>query len=330
MIIKRGQAGVEGFEKAYETTDKTTKQLSGVLLIDKPQGLTSARAVERVKRWIGKTRVGHTGTLDPQATGLLVLCIGKATRLWRFMELSPKVYSGTIMLGISTDTYDMEGAVKEKCRISKELSRSELEKTANRFVGKTRQLPPPFSAVKKSGKPLYRYARKGQDVEVEPRDITVHEFNLEEFDAIEGGLARIAFTISCEGGTYVRSIANDFGNMLGCGGALESLRRISCGSMSVDDALSVGDNCKISYSEIEKRLIGCAKALSHLPEVKIDNRWESVISCGCPLEPKMSVDGEGMDEGNELLICGDDGELIAVHEVIENNPLTTRPIVVIG
>ncbi len=208
-------------------------QKSGLLLVDKPAGPTSHDVVQVARRALRETRVGHTGTLDPAATGLLVLCVGKATRLQGYLLAWDKEYEGEIRLGFATTTYDAEGEPLSQVQPVPELTPQTLEGLMSRFTGELSQLPPPFSAKKKDGKKFYEMARAGEEVPREPKLVTT--FSLELAAVAQD---RVRFRVVCSSGTYVRSLAHDIGQVLGCGGHLAQLRRTRVGPWSVGQALS--------------------------------------------------------------------------------------------
>jgi tRNA pseudouridine55 synthase len=203
-----------------------------LLLIDKPSGLTSHDVVERVRRALTLPRIGHSGTLDPMATGLLLLCAGGAARLQGFFTRMDKSYEGIIRLGRATTTYDKEGAVVGPDRDAGSVRREDVEAAAVSFRGDFFQTPPPYSAKKVGGRRLYELARKGESVVVEPKKVRVSSL---EFGPLENG--GLPFSISCTSGTYIRSIASELGEKLGCGAHVEVLRRSRVGDFHVSDAL---------------------------------------------------------------------------------------------
>jgi tRNA pseudouridine55 synthase len=204
---------------------------AGALLVDKPPGLTSFGVVRRLRRALGVKKMGHAGTLDPMATGLLIVLAGRAaTRQQdRFMGL-PKAYTGTIRLGETTATYDAEGEVETR-RDASHLTDADLEAARRQFLGELLQRPPAYSAIKRGGERLYAKARRGEEVEVEPRPVTVYAFEL----AARRG-ADVDFRVACSKGFYVRSLAHDFGEALGVGGHLTALRRTAIGPFRVEEA----------------------------------------------------------------------------------------------
>jgi tRNA pseudouridine55 synthase len=205
-----------------------------LILVDKPGGLTSHDVVERVRRATGIPRIGHSGTLDPMATGLLLLCAGGAARLQGFFTLMDKSYEGTIRLGRATATYDREGAPLGEERDASRVGATELEEAAAAFRGEFEQSPPPYSAKKVKGRKFYEMARKGEEIPIMPKKVRVSELVL---SPPAGG--RVEFAISCSSGTYIRSIAHAIGESLGCGAHLESLRRNRIGGFHVDQAVAL-------------------------------------------------------------------------------------------
>ena len=203
-----------------------------LFLLDKPAGLTSHDVVERVRKALTLPRVGHSGTLDPMATGLLLLCAGEAARLQSFFTLMDKSYDGFIQLGRATTTFDREGESVGPDRDCSGIRREAIEAAADSFRGDFLQSPPPYSAKKVGGRKFYEMARKGESVPLMPKKVRVKELRFGELS--EG---RLPFTISCSSGTYIRSIASELGEMLGCGAHLESLRRVRIGDFHVSDAV---------------------------------------------------------------------------------------------
>jgi tRNA pseudouridine55 synthase len=206
---------------------------SGILNVDKPSGQTSHDVVERVRALTGIRRVGHAGTLDPLAVGVLVVCVGRpATRVAEYLMDEPKTYRTEAWLGASTDTFDAEGAVVSERPL--EISRDAVEQALERFRGPIRQIPPMYSAVKHGGKPLYHLARRGIEVEREPREIEIYRLQLIAWDP-----PRCTLEISCSSGTYVRVLVHDLGQELGCGAHVTGLTRLASGSFRLEDAISM-------------------------------------------------------------------------------------------
>ena len=202
----------------------------GFLVVDKPVGWTSHDVVDAARRWLGIRRIGHLGTLDPLATGVLPLAVREATKLVPFLDAGEKVYVGTFRLGISTDTFDAEGEVTRQ--YDGPMPSEEAVREALRgFVGETHQIPPMYSSVKKNGVPLYKLARRGEEVEREPRTVTIYRADMHHYAPPEIGIE-----VACTPGTYVRSLAHDLGERLGCGAHLSGLRRTRSGSFDLDQA----------------------------------------------------------------------------------------------
>lgn len=226
-----------------------TPQLEGVLLIDKPQGLTSHDVVDRVRRKLKIKRVGHAGTLDPGATGLLIILVGKATKLSQFLRSLSKVYEGTVVLGKETDSQDSDGEVVAEKPVP-ELTEEDVLKYMAQFKGDQYQTPPMYSAKKINGVPLYKMARKGKEVEREPRFIRISSFEMDRWES-----PLIEFTIACSKGTYVRTVAHDLGQVIGCGAHLTDLRRTEIERFVIEDSITLDEFEEMSISEIQKELI---------------------------------------------------------------------------
>jgi len=203
----------------------------GILVIDKPLGITSHDVINRVRRALGTRRVGHAGTLDPLATGALVVAVGPATRFLQYLPLEPKVYEGTFHFGETTLTQDREGEVTQTRPVPDDLE-ARLVEACPGFVGEIEQLPPMYSAVKKAGQPLYAYARRGEEVERETRNVYIDELSLLGINGPD-----VQVRVVCSGGTYVRTLAHDLGEAVGCGGHLAGLRRTAVGLFTLEQAV---------------------------------------------------------------------------------------------
>lgn len=225
------------------------KELEGVLLVDKPTEHTSHDVVARLRGKLKMKRIGHAGTLDPAATGLLVMLVGKATSMSQYLTSVEKEYTGTVKLGASTNTQDAEGEVLET-RPVPPLTEAEVAAALASFKGDQYQTPPMFSAVKIDGVPLYKSARKGEDVEREPRFVRVMQFDLLRWASPE-----IDFRVHCSKGTYVRTLAHDLGHRLGCGGHLSALRRTASGDLRIEQALPLETLLEMPLAELEQRLL---------------------------------------------------------------------------
>src|SRR3954452_6359578 len=227
----------------------------GALLIDKPAGPTSHDVVDAIRRRFQIKKVGHCGTLDPNATGLLIIVLGRGTKLSEKLMSSDKVYEGTVKLGETTDSYDADGELVTSLPVPP-TTLEEMNELAATFVGDQMQMPPMVSGIKKDGVPLYKLARKGIEVQREPRLVHVYNFRFSEYHEPIGH-----FRVACTKGTYVRSLAHDLGQKLGCGGHLANLRRLVSGKFDVADAIQFEQVLGLSQSDLEKRVIPFLKLI---------------------------------------------------------------------
>jgi len=223
--------------------------LDGAVLVDKPAGLTSHDVVDRIRRTFGVRKVGHCGTLDPSATGLLVIVLGRGTKLSERLMSGDKVYEGTIRFGETTTSYDADGDLTASLPVPP-VTLKQLNELASGFIGDQMQLPPMVSAIKKDGVPLYKLARKGIEVERKERLIHIYSFRFTEYHEPLGH-----FRVACTKGTYIRTLAHDLGRKLGCGAHLASLRRLAAGAFDVADALPLGRMLVLSTSQLKERVI---------------------------------------------------------------------------
>jgi tRNA pseudouridine55 synthase len=229
--------------------------LDGAILIDKPAGPTSHDVVDAIRDEFKLKKVGHCGTLDPNATGLLVIVLGRGTKLSEKLMSSDKVYEGTIKFGETTDSYDADGELVASLPVPP-LTVEELNRLAAEFVGDQMQMPPMVSAIKKDGVPLYKLARKGVEVERKPRLVHVYNFKFSNYHEPVG-----QFRVACTKGTYVRSLAQDLGQKVGCGAHLLNLRRVTSGKFDVADAIEFEQVLKLSVPDFEQRVIPFVKLL---------------------------------------------------------------------
>jgi len=238
--------------------------MNGVVIIDKPKGITSHGMVKRVKKALGVQRAGHVGTLDPLATGVLPVCLNEGTKLAPFFSNSKKEYRATMILGLETDTYDVEGKILSRREIS--LSRREIEDTLLSFQGVRRQIVPPYSAVKHHGVPLYRWTRRGFNLPPLDREVEIYEIEL-----LNVHLPYVTFRVSCSKGTYIRSLCKEIGEVLGCGAVLCELRRLRSGNFSEDMALVLPENSSEAREAIlASGIISLVDALPELPQIEIE------------------------------------------------------------
>jgi tRNA pseudouridine55 synthase len=265
---------------------------SGILLIDKPEGPSSAQVVHKVKICLGATKVGHLGTLDPFASGLLLLGINEGTKIADVFLGACKRYRGVMALGMATDSQDATGNPVE-IRPVPALHQARLDALAAQFTGTLEQIPPMFSALKRDGVPLYRLARQGREVPRAARRIRVDALRLTQLSATE-----IELDVACSSGTYVRTLAADMGAALQCGAHLKSLRRLSCGLLTVDKAMSL-EALQKSRALTSDAFLSLARALDHLPSICWDQRWIARVRMG-QQEVLTQLD---RPEGTEKLLC---------------------------
>ncbi len=298
--------------------------MNGILILDKPKGMTSSDLVLKAKRIIGAKKAGHTGTLDPIATGVMLILIGKATKLARFFGEDKKRYLAEVRFGIETDTLDGEGKVisKRSC----EVSSDNVEKTLKRFRGHIEQRAPIYSAIKKKGRPLYDLARKGEAVSAPTRNVEIIELKLVDFKEGENPAAKLDVTASK--GTYIRSLASDIGKALGVGAHLSALTRLEAGRYSLDDSISL--ETLTQAPDPKEFLISIEKALSFMGSIKIqDEETEKKLLSGNQVVSKGTWTNP---LGEDILLIGREGQPIVVARVTldEDERKVVKPYIVLG
>lgn len=240
--------------------------MDGIVIVDKPQGWTSQDVTARLRRVFGTRRIGHGGTLDPMATGVLPVFVGRATRAVEFFEHAEKTYETVLRLGITTDTEDMTGTVLTEENVS--FTEEQLQETLAAFRGEILQVPPMYSALKVNGQKLCDLARKGKTVERQPRPITIHELTL-----VERGENTLRLRVRCSKGTYIRTLCKDIGEKLGCGGCMESLRRVAAGEYTIDEAVPL--QTLLDTKEPEKYLRDVDTMFRNYPAVTLTANQET-------------------------------------------------------
>ncbi len=279
--------------------------ISGFLDVDKPAGWTSHDVVAKVRRLIGQKRVGHAGTLDPPATGLLVLGLGKATRLMRYLQATEKVYRARVVFGIGTDTLDATGAILAREPLP--LDEQELAEAMARFVGTISQIPPMVSAVKVDGRRLYEFARRGETVERKARVVEIYELALEDF--APGPYPEATILLRCSSGTYVRSLAYDLGVALGGTAHVADLRRLAVASRTVEAAHTI-EELEAAGEAVSNLIVPMAEGLGDLPVQTADAESARAVSHGTPF-PR-SVMPTAPPSG-PFRVVDEQGELLAVY-----------------
>ena len=261
---------------------KRWKRVDGVLLLDKPKGLSSNTALQQARRLFSAAKAGHTGTLDPMATGLLPLCFGEATKFSADLLDADKTYEAEVCFGVTTDTGDAEGEVRERRPVT--ATESDLRAVLPRFTGPITQVPPMYSALKRDGKPLYELARQGVEVERQPRAVTIHDLILLGVTSDAGGyLQRARLAVTCSKGTYIRVLAEDIGAALGCGAHLTALRRTRVGELSLAGAVTLTQLEALAEEERAGVLAPVDALLSSLPRVDLPPEQLGPLSHGNPV-----------------------------------------------
>jgi tRNA pseudouridine55 synthase len=258
------------------------RDISGVVLLDKPLGLSSNQAMQRVKHLYQAEKAGHTGSLDPLATGLLPICLGEATKFANFLLDADKSYLATVKLGITTTSADAEGEIIAQKPVNVTLQ--QVESVLHQFIGDIEQTPPIYSALKVDGKPLYAYARAGQEVEIKSRYVSIHQIHLEHFEADE-----LVFTVTCSKGTYIRTLAQDIGAKLGCGANLKGLRRLTSGTFDLKDALPLEVLSELSLEELDAKLLPIDIKIQHLPKLTLNAEQTDIIQHGQAIKPNQEI-----------------------------------------
>jgi tRNA pseudouridine55 synthase len=276
---------------------------SGILLIDKPAGVTSFQVVRRARHKLKVRKIGHLGTLDPFATGLLPLCLQEATKLVPFLMPEPKTYRAVVRLGVTTDTQDLTGQVVDR---SQELpAPAAVGQVARDFVGELQQTPPMYSALHHQGQRLYRLARRGETVARQPRTVVIHRLTVDEVD-----LPLVTLTVTCSQGTYIRTLAADLGAALKCGAHLAALRRLEVGPFRVEEALPLTALEELALGDISWRIMPLAQCLPGMKQVPVGPEQARQMRQGRPL----LEEADGLAAGEQVQVVTDAG-LVAVARV---------------
>lgn len=287
--------------------------MNGVVVVDKPAGRTSHRVVQDVRRTLGIRKAGHTGTLDPLATGVLPVCLGEATKLVPFLMEGNKEYRSTLLLGTTTDTLDRDGRILSEREVH--VSPADVEEAIPRFVGRIRQVPPVYSAIKLQGEPLHRRARRGEAVSSPPRWVDIYRLDVEEIR-----LPYLTLRVECSKGTYIRSLCADIGEVLGCGACMTELRRLRNGPFAVENAVFFdGMTREEARSALLEAVIPMAEALGSCARaVTVDANEEGrILDGGQPrVDALRGVDIPFLAPGDMIKVLNVQGELVAVAEML--------------
>ncbi len=283
--------------------------MDGVVVMDKPAGLTSHDVVARVKRILGAPKAGHTGTLDPMATGVLPVCVGEATKLAPFLTGDDKTYRATLLLGLETDTQDTQG--RETGRSDLVPSEEEIRRVLGRLKGKIRQIPPAFSALKHKGRPLYKYARAGEFPKISPREVEIFSLDVKSI-----GYPYVTFEITCSKGTYIRTVCADAGRALGCGACLSGLRRLRSGCFTEEMAVALEEDAASARKAMTAKMLAMAQALPAVAAVEVGEPTAGRLRAG--FQPEASMMRENvlpfLAAGDMIKFIGPDGSLVALAE----------------
>ena len=296
--------------------------MEGLLLLDKPTGPTSHDMVEAVREMCEGAKTGHAGTLDPMASGLLIMLIGRATKLAPYIPGEPKVYDGTILLGLSTDSMDLEGEVVSQHVF--EGSAADVEAALGSLVGDLEQAPPMFSAAKYKGSPLYRYARRGEEVPRKTRKVSITSLQMTAFRP-KGEKAEVDFCVECSPGTYVRELAARIGDMLACGGTLSRLRRTASGPFKVKNALTL-EEASFGLSRGTLHLLPPENAVAGYKRMVVAEEYVKAARNGATIEEDMIETAAASLADGEVVAVFAGGEIMGMHRVVAASPLSLRPL----
>lgn len=294
------------------------RDVSGILILDKPRGMSSNQALQKVRWLLNAEKAGHTGSLDPLATGVLPLCFGEATKFSQYLLDADKGYETVAQLGVTTTTGDAEGEVLERRDVT--VGRDELEAALGRFRGEIQQVPPMYSALKKDGQPLYKLARAGEVVEREARSVTIARLELLAFDSTKATLS-----VSCSKGTYIRTLVEDLGQVLGCGGHVAELRRIQAGPFNLSQAISL-EELEKAHAEggneaLDRFLLPSDSGLEHWPQVQLSEHsayyWLHGQPVRAPEAPKFGM----------LRVQDHTGRFIGIGEVSDDGRIAPRRLI---
>ena len=298
--------------------------MNGILNLYKPVGITSHTAISVAKRIFGASKAGHTGTLDPMASGVLPVLIGKAVKVSEYMVCDGKRYKARLRLGLTTDTEDTTGnTLTESDDIP---SKEDIEAAVMSFVGEYMQIPPMYSALKKDGKKLYELARSGKEVEREARQVEIHSI-----DILETGNDYCDFIVSCSKGTYIRTLCADIGKKLGCGGVMASLERMSAGGFDVENSITLEQLREMSPEELEKTLMSIEDFFSGLERVKLNPFFSSLALNGAHIYLSKIKTASSLTLGQKVLMYTSENKFFALGEVIETDEgCAVKPVKMFG
>ncbi|MBM7694661.1 tRNA pseudouridine55 synthase [Peribacillus deserti] len=300
--------------------------MEGILPLLKPKGLTSHDCVFKLRKILGTKKVGHTGTLDPDVTGVLPICVGKATKIAEYITDAGKAYEGEVTLGWSTTTEDSSGEEVEKKCVDRVITRDEILSVLNQVTGRITQTPPMYSAVKVNGKKLYEYARAGIEIERPSREVTIYDIELlDTRDSFEGDVISFSFRVRCSKGTYIRTLAVMIGEYLGYPAHMSSLVRIKSASFTIEDCLTF-EELETKLRAGEEVLLPLEVGLSHLPKYRISDKVAEKIKNGAVLEQPADLD---FAEDQPFVMVNEEEKAIAIYQVHPSKPGLIKPVKVL-
>jgi len=291
------------------------RKISGVLLLDKPFGISSNNALQQARRLYQAEKAGHTGNLDPLATGMLPLCLGEATKFSQYLLDANKTYQAVVKLGQTTATGDSEGEVLSTHPVN--VNRSQVEKVLQSFVGVISQVPPMHSALKHQGKALYTYARAGVEIERKPREVTIYQLDLDEFNGDE-----LTITVSCSKGTYIRVLAEDIGKALGCGAYMSALRRTIIGSFKLNRAVTLPQLEELDLAGRDALLLPVDALIETMPKVVLDSESAHYLKQG------QAIWCAKQATGSTLRLYDDQNCFLGIGEVMLDGKIAPKRLVV--
>ena len=296
--------------------------MDGILITDKPAGMTSHDVVNRVRRILKTKKVGHTGTLDPFATGVLVMLVGKATRLAQFVDKDEKEYEAVIRFGFETDTGDRTGSPKSKVQSPKSLRKEDIESVLPQFRGEIEQIPPMYSAKKVAGRKLYEHARKGVEIAREPVKITIRKLEIVDPTQIIEPFSEVRIRVVCSAGTYIRTLAEDIGRAVGVGAHLDALRRTRAGRFSIADATTLGDMEK--SDDPTAFLLPLEEVVGHIKGFVLEETRVKKTIRGLSTR----IDQDGFENGESVKMLAPNGEIVAIG-IFDADESCIRPKIVL-
>lgn len=283
--------------------------IHGIINVYKEKGFTSHDVVAKLRRIVGQKKIGHTGTLDPDATGVLPVCLGKATKLCDLLTDKNKTYEAVLLLGKTTDTQDITGEVLEE-KSTEALTEEKVREAIEGFIGDYEQIPPMYSALKVNGKKLYELAREGKVVERKARPVKILDIQILEID-----LPKVRMEVSCSKGTYIRTLCHDIGEKLGCGGCMESLIRTRVSTFRIEDAKTLDEIETLKQEgKLAELLVPIDAMFPFYPKITVKDDWKAFAKNGNPLDLKMLKEACGQDEETQVRLYDESGKFIAIYQ----------------